>query len=414
MKMLIIINLLFSFSIITYGQEIKSYNLDINIDVKLKQINVKGTIDIDFEKQDSISLVFWKNSTIHEISSKQNSVSYTFDTLSSSPITFIRNGRKLSLKNPENGDDIQTIFFSYECDMSDVFGFGKSFLEEWIEIGYYTSWYPVHYDSRSFTSQINISIDKDYKVSGSGIVVMKDSVWEMKHTWPVFDNVILASKDLKTREFQEGDLFIETVYTTFREADIDSVLLGCKDVLSFYQKIYGLKDSAYLKFVLSPVAGRGGYGRENYISLKASEFDLYLKKGIAHEMAHFWWTNADTDTWDDWLNEAFAEYSMLLYLREKVSKKIYDELIVEYTKLIENSLPIWGIDRSSPEAYTALYNKGSLILIEFEQALGKERFFDFLLTVLNEKVKNTNDFLDLAEKKISKEMRLWFENKLKT
>jgi hypothetical protein len=181
----------------------------------------------------------------------------------------------------------------------------------------------VHYDSRSFTSQINISIDKDYKVSGSGIVIKEDSVWEMKHTWPVFDNVILASKDLKTREFQEGDLFIETVYTTFPEADIDSVLLGCMDVLSFYQKIYGLKDSAYLKFVLSPVTGRGGYGRDNYISLKASEFDLYLKKGIAHEMAHFWWYNADTDAWDDWLNEAFAEYSMLLYLREKVSKKIY-------------------------------------------------------------------------------------------
>jgi hypothetical protein len=297
--------------------------------------------------------------------------------------------------------------------MSEVFGFGKSFLEEWIEIGYYTAWYPVHYDSRRFTSQINISIDKDYKVSGSGFVVKEDSVWEMKHTWPVFDNVILASKDLKTREFQEGDLIIETVYTTFPEADIDSVLLGCKDVLSYYQKIYGLKDSAYLKFVLSPVEGHGGYGRDNYISLKASEFDLYLKKGIAHEMAHFWWNSAVTDAWDDWLNEAFAEFSMLLYLREKVSKKIYDELVVEYEKLTENSLPIWGIDRASPEAYTALYNKGSLILIEFEQSLGKEQFFDFLDTVLNEKVKNTIDFLDLVEKEISKEMRLWFESKLK-
>lgn len=414
MKKLVIISLLFFFSIITKGQEIKSYNLDISIDVKLKQIDVKGTINIDFEKQNSVLLAFWKNSTIHEISSNQNSVRYTFDTLSPSPITFIRNGKRLTLKKPENGDDIQTIYFSYECDLSDVFGFGKSFMEEWIEIGYYTAWYPVHYDSRRFTSQINISIDKDYKVSGSGIVVKKDSVWEMKHTWPVFDNVIIASKDIKTRKIQEGNLFIETVYTSFPETDIDSVLFGCKDVLNFYQKIYGLKDSAYLKFVLSPMAGRGGYGRDNYISLKASEFNLYVKKGIAHEMAHFWWYNADTDAWDDWLNEAFAEFSMLLYLREKVSKKIYDELIVEYKKLIENSLPIWEIDRASPEAYVALYNKGSLILIEFEQALGKERFYDFLFTILNEKVKNTYDFLDLVEKNISKEMRLWFENKLKT
>ena len=51
MKKLVIINLIFFFSIISYGQEIKSYNLDIDINVKLKQINVKGTINIDFENR---------------------------------------------------------------------------------------------------------------------------------------------------------------------------------------------------------------------------------------------------------------------------------------------------------------------------------------------------------------------------
>jgi aminopeptidase N len=35
---------------------------------------------------------------------------------------------------------------------------------------------------------------------------------------------------------------------------------------------------------------------------------------IAHETGHFWWTGAETDSWHDWLNEAFAEYANMLYI----------------------------------------------------------------------------------------------------
>ena len=147
--------------------------------------------------------------------------------------------------------------------------------------------------------------------------------------------------------------------------------------------------------------------------MKASEYNLYLKRGIAHEMAHFWWSNASTDSWDDWLNESFAEFSMLLYIREKVSKEIYDDLIEEYENFINNSQPIWGIDRKSPEAYTALYNKGSLILVEFEKEIGEERFVDFLQILLNEEIETTSDFLELVKNEISEETRFWFESKLK-
>ena len=169
-----------------------------------------------------------------------------------------------------------------------------------------------------------------------------------------------------------------------------------------------------MKFVIVPGGGTGGYGRKNFISLRTVQFDLYTCKGIAHEMAHFWWHNAEANTWEDWLNEAFAEYSMLMYLREKIDINIFNRYISEYKKKVEKSPPIWGIDRAKPEAYSALYEKGSLILMEFEEKLGQEQFLDFLRLILKEKVANTNEFLDLIEKVLPKDIRLWFENKLKT
>ena len=87
---------------------------------------------------------------------------------------------------------------------------------------------------------------------------------------------------------------------------------------------------------------------------------------------------------------------------------------MQYKEQTKETPPIWGIDRQGPEAYNALYFKGSLILMEFEKELGKEKFFDFLAAVVNNQISNTADFLDLVENQVSAEYRAWFENKLKT
>jgi hypothetical protein len=414
MKTALVFLALIVLSSMSNGQEIKSYNLNIKIDAGSKKIEVEGFLDIDFKNQDSISLILWKNSTIYTISSNSTGVRYIFNTLSKSPIIYIPDGAKLTLANPAKVNGSQSIFFKYDCDMHDVSGWGKSFTDEWIEIGYYCAWFPLNNNSRNFTSKINIAIDDRYKVSGSGIVDKKDSAWTMTQPWTSFDNIILASKNLRSKKMQENGTCIETVYTDFPEADVDSVILSCKDVLKFYQALYGKQDSAYLKFAISPAGNAGGYSRKSFISLRTKKFDFYTQKGIAHEMAHFWWKNANTTTWEDWLNESFAEYSMLMYLHEKFGDKVFNEHIDLYKKNTAKSVPIWGIDRATPEAYSALYEKGSLILNELEQKLGDQRFINFLCLILKNNITTTKELLDLLEKEISIETRIWFENKLKS
>ncbi|MDR1056332.1 MAG: hypothetical protein LBL90_11070 [Prevotellaceae bacterium] len=396
--------------------QIESYQLNLYIDVESKAIKVDGYVNVNFHNNDSINLVLWGKTDIEEINCNGQNVKYYFDTLSKSPIIYIPDGRKLTVEKVRDTSKKQKLYFKYTCDMSDVNDWGRSFENEWIEIGYYTAWYPVNKNSENFTaSSVRIHIDPRYKVSGSGLVERKDNVWKMTQNWEAYDIVIIASENLKSKKLQVGNTTIETVYTTFPQSDIDSVLAEFKYVLDFYTELFGPtgEGDSYSKLVLNPLEGGGGYSRKNYISLKSHKFDGSLGCGIAHEMAHFWWNKANSTTWHDWINEAFAEYGMLLYVKEKWGDRLFESYIEAYKVNSSNSCPIWGIDRAKPEAYTALYEKGSLILNDLQQITGYERFFEFVRCILDNHIKTTTDFLNLTQLQLGENMRDWLESKLK-
>ncbi len=237
----------------------------------------------------------------------------------------------------------------------------------------------------------------------------------MSQPWGSFDNVIIASRSLQLKSLEKNSLHIEADYSSedFPETDSDSVLTECKNVLNLFEEIFGKRDSTYLKFVIAPFE-MGGYSRRNFVCLRTKKFNLYTEKGIAHEIAHFWWHNASSTTWEDWLNEAFAEYSMLVYIREKKGDKIFQKIVEEYKNKTKDLPSIQGIDRNSPKAYSVLYEKGPLILYEFEELVGKDLFFNFLKEAAKSKIATTSDLLNLTEKLLSKEVRSWLEIKLKT
>ena len=386
MKKFFLFQFIAIFTMMLYGQEVKHFNLDVNINVEQKFVDVKGTLLIDFEYQDSITFYLWRNSTITKVICDNKEVSYTFDTIKPLPLPFIGNAGKLVVANPRRGNELQLIKFEYRCDMQrDMVDFGKIFTDEWIEMGYHSAWYPVHEVSRNFTAELRVFIDKDVKISGSGIVTKKDSYWHMDQPWESFDILIVASKDLKAKIIEKKNIKVETVYSTFPESDIDSIFEAFTDVLEFFNPRYGnLDGEVYLKFIIDPTEGTGGYGRKNLIRLKVSNFSYYFKLGIAHELSHTWWQKADMKSWEDWLNESFAEYSLLLYLRERIGAELYNETLERYRQNSENMPAIWGIERTSDKAYTTLYEKGSLILIDLEGKIGEENMaasYACLLTI---------------------------------
>ncbi|MDR3628680.1 MAG: M1 family aminopeptidase, partial [Ignavibacteriaceae bacterium] len=229
------------------------------------------------------------------------------------------------------------------------------------------------------------------------------------------DNIIIAAKNLKSKYLKENDSYIEVVYGDFPGPAADSIITECKYTLNLFGKYFGKEENTYLKYVLAPFEKGGGYSRKNFISMRTKKFDYYTQsKGIAHEIAHFWWRKANTTSWEDWLNESFAEYSMLIYTRERFGIDKFNKQIEEYKDRSKNLPPIWGIDRNSNKAYSVIYEKGSVILFELENKIGKDKFLSLLRKIADNNICTTNDFLQLLEKETSGEARLWMEKQLKS
>ncbi|MEJ2617673.1 MAG: hypothetical protein P8Z35_22150, partial [Ignavibacteriaceae bacterium] len=290
------------------AQEISSYNLKLQIDVPSKKVFIDGFINADFKNRDTLNLVLWQYSFIKEINNKDKNIKYYFDTSSASPIMYIPFGRKLVVVKSGKDSSKQSLYFNYCCDFSTLGGWANSFAENWIELNFYCAWFPVNLGNSNFSSIFSIYVNEGYGVTGSGIVSKKKDFWEMKQPWGSFDNVIIVSRSLQSKSLEKNSLHIEADYSfeDFSESDSDSVLNECRNVLNLFEEVFGRRDSTYLKFVIAPFE-MGGYSRRNFVCLRTKNFNLYTEKGIAHEIAHFWWHNAPTGTWEDWLNEAFAE-----------------------------------------------------------------------------------------------------------
>ena len=392
---------------------VKRYDILLDIDVEKKTLAVTLTAQIDFKGSKSIDFTLWKYSDIKHIRSKNKELAYSFDTKAKSSNTYIRQGAPLRLTVPKK-KGVCSITFDYTCNLDSLDTWMSSMEKDWVQLGYYVAWFPVNSDSRDFTANVSVSINDGYTVSGSGIVEHKDDKWEMLQAWGGFDLQIVASPTLKSKKMTNDGRTFEVVYTDFADADADSALLACSEALQFYTRLFKTNPSNdYMKFLVVPRRG-GGISRKNFIAYATKRFNEHFKTAIGHEMGHFWWNKAPTFSWEDWLNEGFAEFSMLWYIKCHFDKHVFDCYLEACRENARHACPIYEVDRDAPEAYDALYNKGALLLYDLEQKVGEQRFFEFMQGVAEREITSTTLLLDYAEEVFGKEIRKWIENRIKS
>ncbi len=115
----------------------------------------------------------------------------------------------------------------------------------------------------------------------------------------------------------------------------------------------------------------------------------------AHETAHQWWGNTVTaaSDQDEWLMEALANYSALLFLERRKGARVVEQVLREYKsrllapsedgRSVESVGPIVLGSRLksslAPDAWRAItYEKGSWIMHMLRRKLGDERFLTML------------------------------------
>jgi hypothetical protein len=161
---------------------------------------------------------------------------------------------------------------------------------------------------------------------------------------------------------------------------------------------------------VSPVPGRFGQGFPGLIYLSTLTYLNERSKPLAsldqraqvffseilhaHETAHQWWGNVVTSASyrDEWLMEALANYSALLYLERRSGTHLLDAALQEYREQLLSRVAGQEVDAAGPIALgarlessqtpmawrTITYGKGSWVIHMLRRRLGDERFFAML------------------------------------
>lgn len=184
------------------------------------------------------------------------------------------------------------------------------------------------------------------------------------------------------------------------------------DVTSALEFLSGKFGAPALKtLTVAPIPGMFGQGFPGLVYLSTLSYldpsqrpapirnhdqDLFFSDiMVAHEVAHQWWGDVVTGAsyQDEWMMEALANYSALLWLEHKKGPKAMESVLDDYRdhllskgqdgKVMESAGPIvWGTRLESAgvnDAWRVItYEKGSWIIHMMRRRLGDERFFKML------------------------------------
>lgn len=248
------------------------------------------------------------------------------------------------------------------------------------------------------------------------------AVYHIDSCSPCSDIVICASPQLVTKRITKDQLTAEVVYPK----DIPQLGVGKLEAVSEsyaqLEKVLGpAHHSGSLRFVYSPRLG-WGYARPPmfvnpglYLAQQKSDSEPD-HHGDYHELAHFWWSIADTWTPNDWINEGGAEYSAFRLSRINHGEDFASRLLEDYithAKKAKTNTPIVLTENTSTDRYVNRYEKTTLMFLGAEKRFGQDELAGFLKTFYlahrGAKSATTDSFTEMAGTCLGEEARAYFD-----
>ena len=302
------------------------------------------------------------------------------------------------------------------------------------ELAYYAAWYPIFQADALFDFSLEVNAPSEFVVTTNGKICEETLLDDgrLQTQWasskPATDIVIVASPHFKEIEQQQNDMSVEFYYYQTPDSSanqkVDRLIRGYQLLCDFYGRSEG---DAWMRFVYSPRSG-WGYSRdplfvvsEAYgLSLLNEEFgEARNFHGDVHEMSHFWWNIANTNTPEDWINEGLAEFSAFRLSEIVFGQAFADVLIQEYNTHAAESqtnTAILETESDSPDRYVNRYEKTTLMFLQARERFGEDNL-NKVLRALYAEFAGTRDattglFLKKVESYMGKEARQYFEETL--
>ena len=325
---------------------------------------------------------------------------------------------KLSYDENSADDGPDEVYFEYTIDLKS----SNYINENWLEFNVDQLWFPKYNDlDTEFTwdltienlyagySLVSYSFDDRarYRVDMDPVSSLK-----LKQNQPTPEIYLMLGKDMQLwsdRSSTEG-----VAVEFFAHKDISLEILTSMDqktdhIIQYFNTGFGQPDpiQRYL-LVLRNTDKIGFLQSRGEILLANADSDNYA--ALSHEVAHYWWSMADFMN-EPWMNEAFANYSMFLALEEFDNSSLTKQLN-RSQELAANTGSVRAAGTFPPSNYSTYYHKGSLLLWELDQAIGRKAMLKLLHSRVDAGTNSTEAFLNLLEEQEGTQIRLEFESKL--
>lgn len=400
------------------GTDYPHYNIRLTAKPEIRHISVSGSWDIPVEDKTQ-SLVFYLHRQLDIDDMDINgSKSYKL-TNEPSDIRYMPEAIKYTLTTDRPLKNRTVLNFRYSGKITEWPEWSASVIgEEWTELGLYLPWYPYNKRYLPFTYNVDVNAGPGYKTFVTGRESTKGNYTSYVSSGPTNDIIICASRDMKIISKNIDRYNFTLAHTTLSGLLIDSMTNDIVDILTLYNKWFPEGNNT-VSLVESMRENGGAYARMGGMYLTGLDQKEYFDhrkpyiRYLGHEISHLWWHRADATSWEDWLNEGFAEYSALMVLRDLYGQDYFEERISVKRKESEDTDPVWHYDRNGEDAYTILYSKAPLLLNDLEKRIGKDAFIELLRTMTETKVSSTAEFLPVLENLQGKTVKEWFLSLLK-
>lgn len=404
MRLKISILIIILLSIFANAQEAKRYKGEIFLD-SLKTLNATFSIDYSHSKSKEFYFYINKNAKIESLKINNKSIDYKVENLTN----FLPDLKKIILKNTFSKEINLMIQYSYPLDKIEHLTF--LYNPNWVELSLYTGWFPVNLDDKNYSYKLTFDTPKNYQIISPGKIKKKGDKTIILNKENYFDIPVVISDDFQT--FNSKNEKIKFYGTQLSNEQIKDIQHTSDNIYNFYTAIFGKSDSNELIVAVNPFAHQMSYARKGFISLSLkSGFTNRDKQTLSHEIAHLWWINAPFGNYEEWLNESFAEFSALLWMKEKLSEEEFAKLLNKYETAYKKPTKISQTSPDEDNWYSIAYLKGAYILYRLEKKIGKEKMAIFLQQVYSSKISNTRDLILLLEKNTNKDIAKEFAQEI--
>jgi hypothetical protein len=301
-------------------------------------------------------------------------------------------------------------------------------------------WFPwVRPQEQAFTFHSVVKVEKPFVVFASGNTVRRGeegnfNVLETKLDQPVSYVAILAGKYHFDEETRNGVTVRVASFISKNERAFKTLRNFAYTTIDAYQKFLGPFPFEELTIIEKDAFGYGQapagivfIAKEAFLPKDedANEYIQGVNRRLAHEIAHQYWGGVTRITMNDdqWLQEAFAEYSAYVFLKntnlEHQATRGFNEWKAEAkdanavstipmaNRLVNGANP--GVARIQRQGL--IYAKGALLLAALHRELGDQAFLTFLKSYQKSfrwKYGTTEDAIGLLQFMTKKDYGPWF------